>query len=91
MKRVHRYKPAFAIIRIDLFLGETTPLENKIKVKEIVQSLDLAKTEVARLNELHRKKNVTYFWQLTQVYGDGFTAGLEMVEGKKHQTLEKTD
>lgn len=60
----------YAIVRVDEFCDQSTPIENKITVKEIVRSLDQAKTEVARLNALNESRGAKYFWQTTRIIED---------------------
>jgi hypothetical protein len=60
----------YAIIRVDEFYDQSTTIENKITVKEVVHSLDEAKAEVARLNTLNESKGAKYFWQTTRLIED---------------------
>jgi len=60
-------KEVYAIIRVDDFHDLTVPLEDKITVKEIVPSLEVAYAEVARLNALNNSKGSRYFWQATRL------------------------
>jgi hypothetical protein len=60
-------KEVYAVIRVDDFHDPAVPLENKITVKEIVPSLEVADAEVARLNALNNSKGSRYFWQATRL------------------------
>jgi len=59
-------KTAFAIVRIDHFLGDV-PLANKITVKEILFDWAKAEEEVRRLNQLNHDKGCEYFAQHTRL------------------------
>jgi hypothetical protein len=56
----------FAIIRFDEFLDANGAIEDKITVKEIVDTIEIAKDEVVRLNKLNSDKKCKYFWQTTR-------------------------
>jgi len=60
----------YAIVRIDEFYDQSTPIENKITVKEVVRSLQEAEAEVARLNTLNESRGAKYFWQTTRLIED---------------------
>ena len=60
----------YAIIRVDEFYDQSTPIETKITVKEVVRSLEEAKTQVARLNTLNELRGAKYFWQTTRLIDD---------------------
>ncbi len=60
-------KEVYAVIRVDDFHDPAVPLEDKITVKEIVSSLEVADVEVARLNALNNSKESRYFWQATRL------------------------
>src|SRR5579871_3468889 len=60
-------RPVYAVVRVDAFHGPDVPLEHRITVKKIVCSLECAKAEVERLNELNAGKQCTYFWQYTRL------------------------
>jgi hypothetical protein len=66
MSTTQQGRPAFAIIRVDEFLGGEAALPNRIKVKRIVWSLEHAETEIQRLRGLSGE-GCTYFWQATRV------------------------
>jgi hypothetical protein len=64
--RVH----LFAILRFDLYLVETAPLEECVTVKQIVTTQAEAEAEVKRLNGLGEGDGkVLYTWQLTRWFG----------------------
>jgi hypothetical protein len=58
----------FAIVRFD---SESPTPEAGFTVKEIVRSLEVAETEVARLNRLNSSKGCRYFWQATRMVDAG--------------------
>jgi hypothetical protein len=58
---------AFAIVRVDDFLGQSVPCHERVAVKEVVWTQEHAEAEVARLTALNSEKNVTYFWRATRV------------------------
>ena len=60
----------YAIVRVDEFYDQSIPIENRITVKEVVRSLEEAKTEVARLNTLNESRRAKYFWQTTRLIED---------------------
>lgn len=62
----------FAIVRVDDY-GDS--IEKYVTVKEIVRSLDIAESEVKRLNELNAGKHCKYFWQTTRLFPPGTCAG----------------
>ncbi len=64
-------KEVYAVIRVDDFHDRVVPLENKITVKEVVSSLEVADAEVARLNALNGFKGSRYFWQMTRLIVEG--------------------
>jgi hypothetical protein len=60
-------RQAYAIVRIDLFQSDEAEWRNKVTVKEIVWSQEVAEAETRRLNELNEDKGCLYFWQTTRV------------------------
>jgi hypothetical protein len=58
---------AYAIVRIDDFLGPQSPIENRITVKKIMWDADAADREVERLNGLKNATGIRYFSQITRV------------------------
>ncbi len=57
--------PAYAIVRVDAYLGEDPPIPARITIKRVVWSLELAESEVARLSAINPA--CAYFWQYTRV------------------------
>jgi hypothetical protein len=59
----------FAIIRVETaFYGSVeVPVEHTITVTKVMWSLESAKAEVTRLNELTKDKSAFYFWQTTRL------------------------
>lgn len=58
---------AYAIIRVDGFLGPAVECHDRVTVKEVVWEQEFAEAEVARLNALNERKGQLYFWQTTRV------------------------
>ncbi|HVC98913.1 MAG TPA: hypothetical protein VND64_34930, partial [Pirellulales bacterium] len=56
----------FAIVRIDEFMPPETPIENRISVKKIVDTVDQAELEIERLNKL-QGSGVRYLYQATRM------------------------
>jgi hypothetical protein len=56
----------FAILRLDDFHTADVPIENKITVKQIVSSREIAEREVERLTRLNADKSCRYWWQATR-------------------------
>ena len=46
-----------------------------VTLKEIVTSVELAKNEVKRLNEINSDKGCRYFWQASRLFPDGKSFG----------------
>ncbi len=67
LKRNLRYDHAFAIVRIDTFLGLDPSARDAISVKKVVRSAEAAEREVARLNSLNQDRGATYFWTITRL------------------------
>jgi hypothetical protein len=67
MKPHKHFDHAYAIVRVDEFLGDDAPLDHKITVKLILWDADEARDEVARLNGLQREGGVRYFSQPTRI------------------------
>jgi hypothetical protein len=65
----------FAILRYDGFHRASAPPHLTVTVKEIVASLELAESEVARLNGLREGSDIQYWWQSTRMYSEGTAAG----------------
>ena len=66
----------YAVIREDRFLSPTD-LQNRVIVKEIVYSMELAQQEVDRLNQLFDSEKCYYWWQTTRLYPPHKSAGSE--------------
>jgi len=64
----------YAVIRVD---GPVEGPHHKINitVKEIVRSIEIASSEVARLNVLNADKGCWYFWTTTRLFADGESFG----------------
>jgi len=60
------HDPAYAVIRVDEFLGADTPPEELITVKTVVASQSVAEAEVARINA-QAPSGARYFWQSTRL------------------------
>jgi hypothetical protein len=58
------FEPGFAIIRIDLDVRND---EDRITVKSVVRTLEVAISEVERLNRVNADKSCLYFWQYTRI------------------------
>jgi hypothetical protein len=58
------FEPGFAIVRIDLDVRND---EDRITVKSVVRTLEVAISEVERLNRVNADKSCLYFWQYTRV------------------------
>jgi hypothetical protein len=65
----------YAVLRYDGFHADTTPPEQLVTVKEIVETQELAEREVERLNALHDRSEIKYWWQFTRLYPEGESAG----------------
>ena len=74
MSRSHKPREdAYAIVRVDLDSEADWP--NRITVKEVVSSQELAQREVERLNELNSEKGCVYFATHTRVFPAGQSSG----------------
>jgi hypothetical protein len=60
-------KQVYVIIRVDDFHDPSQAVEDRISVQEIVSSLEVVESKVARLNELNNPKGARYFWQATRL------------------------
>ena len=56
----------FAVLRVDEFHDDDTPIENKVTVKQVVSSQEIAEREVERLTRVNADKRCRYFWQATR-------------------------
>jgi len=80
----------FAIVRIDEFMPPETPIENRISVKKIVDTVDQAELEIERLNKL-QGSGVRYLYQATRM--EAATSQREAqsaAEGGEAPTVEAT-
>jgi len=86
MTRRRSYEEVYVVVRVDheATLDHGDPeadgpsiafAQYSVTVKEIVRSLDEARREVSRLNELNREKGCRYFWQGTHYFPDGGSLG----------------
>jgi hypothetical protein len=67
MKPNPHYDHVYAIVRVDEFQGPEAAWENKVTVKKVVWSAEVARHEVERLNQLQGGKGSLYFWQATRL------------------------
>ena len=65
----------WAVVRVDHFHDDSTPLEDRMTVKEVVWDRDSATAEVRRLNEINRDKKCVYFASMTRLFPAGTSAG----------------
>lgn len=63
---MRKKQQVFAVIRIDEFQGLNTALKDKVYVKEIVSTQEVAELEVERLTRINAGKGCRYFWQTTR-------------------------
>jgi hypothetical protein len=56
----------FAVLRVDEYYTSDTPIEQKVIVKEIVSTQEIAEREVERLTRINADKRCRYFWQVTR-------------------------
>lgn len=66
---------AYAVVRLDHYLGPETLLQDRVTVKEVLPSLEEAEREVARLNALAGDRDRIYFWQYTRYFPAGKGVG----------------
>ncbi len=57
------HEHVYAIIRLAAHGEPQIPLEDKVGIKMLVWTQELAETEVKRLNELNGAKGSLYFWR----------------------------
>ena len=62
---------AYAVVRLDTFLGPDASIQDVVTVKEVLPTLDAAEREVRRLNELAKDGGVTYCSQPTRWFREG--------------------
>lgn len=67
------YVDYFAVIRVDLPIKTDDPndIRNSITIKEALPTVEEARHEVDRLNELNRGKSCVYVWNKVKVFTDG--------------------
>jgi len=65
-------RQVYAIVRLD---GELANMPDAIAVKEVLPSLQEAKIEVDRLNDLNSGKGVIYLFQATRYFPSGRNPG----------------
>jgi hypothetical protein len=61
-----KYAHVYAIIRIDLPIGDAAP-ENRIAVVKVMKAKTPAEQEVSRLNEINAAKACRYYLQTTRL------------------------
>ena len=71
LKPNRRYQHGFAIIRIDDYFGDETPIEQRITVKKVVRDAGEADREVERLNNLRDGQRSRYVSQITRIDDSG--------------------
>jgi len=67
-------RPAYAILRIDDFQEEGTPIENRVTVVQVRLEMEAAEREVERLSSLNGERGCRYRLQATRLVdsrGDG--------------------
>src|SRR5690349_7405917 len=80
-----KYKPresVFAVVRVELPLSETNATD-RITVKEIVSTRELAEREVERLSRLNSTKGCLYLATPTRLFPPGMCAGPESRDGRR--------
>ena len=69
----------YAVIRLTTRLGDLQAQEGSsnapevstsVTIKKVVASIEVARREVERLNELNADKGCRYYWQHTRLYPD---------------------
>ena len=74
MSRSHRPRDdAYAVVRVDLDPALSWP--DRITVKEVVSSEELAEREAQRINELNAGRGCLYFATHTRVFPPGLSSG----------------
>lgn len=72
MAKKPRYrKPLYAVVRVDDFQHDGTPIkhpEELFTVKEITESIAIAREEAERLNNLNGSKGIRYFVTVTRLF-----------------------
>lgn len=72
---MHQVIQVYAVVRIDIDegidLSDPAGASDRIRVKEVLPTLEEATREVQRLNELNGSRRAFYFWQATRYYPEG--------------------
>ncbi len=74
----------YAIVRVDYVgfandgYGTPIPYRDRISVPKIVDDVDVANAEVARLNTLNGRKGAQYFWVNTRIKEPGIVERLKI-------------
>jgi hypothetical protein len=77
MSRSHKPRDdAYAVVRVEL--DSDLDWSDRITVKEVVSSEELAQREVQRLNQLNAGKGCLYFATHTRVFPLGQSAGSKL-------------
>jgi hypothetical protein len=81
------FETAYAIVRIDKAVAYESPFaleasgphipagDFRIKIKEVVLTIEEAQNEVGRLNKENKEKGCKYFWQSTHLFLDNGSHG----------------
>jgi hypothetical protein len=76
MTRKHKSRDeVYAVLRADEFHTANTSIEDRVVVKEIVWSEDIAAAEVRRLTAENFDKGSRYWYQITRLFRPGQAAG----------------
>ncbi len=78
---------AYAIVRIDDFLGADVPTERRVTVKRVMRDADAAERECARLNSLQGGNGVHYFTQTTRLESPEAVASIEAEVGQTNRIV----
>jgi hypothetical protein len=70
------YVHVFVVIRVDEFEGD-----ERITIKEVVTTREVAEREVDRLNQINGEKDCWYFWEQSRFFPDGSSFGAEAAQG----------
>src|SRR4051812_6303600 len=68
-KQRDRHDHAYAVVRVDDFLGADSPVEDRITIKKVVRDRETAESEADRLNRLQKEPGVRYLAQITRLEG----------------------
>jgi len=60
----------YAVLRYETDCESDTSIENRITVKGIVRSIEMAEAEVTRLNQLNAEKGCHYFYQYSRLFSE---------------------